>query len=177
MKAKTLGIIEEALLQGLRETGLSFSREARAFAKKLTADRTFRHLVESTTSIKELFLNVTVAEFLVQCKKTPEPSKEGLHELLRQIPTVAYQLRSGILKGVKQMATELPRKRGGGPKPRIGTPAEKNQACAQIAALIGQGVKTREAIARVARSARAASMPSAPCASSSPLRWGVSSAQ
>lgn len=154
MQAKTLRIIEEALVQGLREAGVSLRREERAFARKLTSDKTFRRLVDSPDSAKELFLNVMVAEFLVGCKKSPELSPEKLDELLQQVPTIAYDLRAGILKGVQQMAKQLPRKRGGGPKPRLATPAEKNQACAQIAALIGQGVKTSEAIARVARSAR-----------------------
>jgi uncharacterized protein YoaH (UPF0181 family) len=82
------------------------------------------------------------------------PSPEKLDELLQKIPAIAYEVRSGLLQGVQQIAKQLPRKRGGGPKPRLATPAEKNQACAQIAALIGQGVKSREAIARVARSVR-----------------------
>ncbi|MFY9559084.1 MAG: hypothetical protein WAQ52_02515 [Terriglobales bacterium] len=154
MKAKTLGIIEEALVQGLREAGVSFRREERAFARKLTSDKTFQRLADSPDSAKDLFLNAMVAAFLVSCKKSPEPSPEKLNELLQQVPAIAYELRSSILKGVQQMAKQLPRKRGGGPKPRLATPAEKNQACAQIAALIGQRVKSSEAIARVARSAR-----------------------
>jgi hypothetical protein len=154
MKARTLGIIEEALVRGLREAGVSFGREERAFARRLTSDKTFRRLMDSPDSVKALLLNMLVAEFLVGCKKSPEPSAEKLDELLRQVPAIAYDLRSGILKGVQQIAKQLPRKRGGGPKPRLATPAEKNQACAQIAALIGQGVKSSEAVTRVARSAR-----------------------
>jgi uncharacterized protein YoaH (UPF0181 family) len=154
MKAKTLGIIEEALVQGLREAGVSLNREERAFARKLTSDKTFRRLADSPDWTKGVFLNVMVAEFLVSCRKDPEPSPKKLEELLRTIPAIAYELRSGLLQGVQQIAKQLPRKRGGGPKPRLATPAEKSQACAQIAALIGQGVKSSEAIARVARSVR-----------------------
>jgi len=154
MKAKTLGTIEEALVRGLREAGVSLSREERAFARKLVSDRTFRRLSDSPDSAKGVFLNIMVAEFLISCKKSPEPSREKLEELLQKVPAIAYELRSGILQGVQQIAKQLPRRRGGGPKPRLATPAEKNQACAQVAALIGQGVKTSQAIARVARSIR-----------------------
>ncbi len=77
-------------------------------------------------------------------KRLPSPPRKKLQEMLARIPGLVYGLRSDLFhKAVKQMATGLPRKRAGGPKPRLGTPTEKNQACAQIAALVGQGVKLR----------------------------------
>ncbi len=44
MKAKTLKLIEEALVGGFREAGLSLSGEARSFVARLTASEQFQRV-------------------------------------------------------------------------------------------------------------------------------------
>jgi hypothetical protein len=155
MKEKTLKRIEEAFVEAFREAAMPLSREAQEFVRWLVANRRFRGLAASPNFAGQFVANTMIAQLLLEYRKAPEPTPEKLQEVLARIPGLVYGLRSDLFqKAVKQMAAGLPRKRAGGPKPRLATPAEKSQACAQIAALVGQEVKLSQAIARVARAAR-----------------------
>ena len=77
--------------------------------------------------------------------REPEPNPDQLEAMVGAIRLLPYQLRKPTIKAAKS----LPHPLGG--RPRVLTPQDGKEICAQIGALLGQGVELRDAVGRMAQ--------------------------
>jgi hypothetical protein len=77
--------------------------------------------------------------------KQPEPSSDQLEALIGGIRLIPYHLRKATIEAAKT----LPHPPGG--RPRVLTPQDGKEICAEIGALIGQGVTLSNAVKRMAQ--------------------------
>ncbi len=77
--------------------------------------------------------------------KEREPSSDQLAAIIGTIRLIPFQLRKATIEAAKT----LPHSPGG--RPRVLTPQDGKEICAQIGALIGQGVKLSDAVKRMAQ--------------------------
>jgi hypothetical protein len=76
--------------------------------------------------------------------REPEPSPEQLEAIVGVIRLLPYQLRKATL----ELGKKLPHSPGG--RPRVLTPQDGREICAQIGALLGQGVSLSDAVRQMA---------------------------
>ena len=76
--------------------------------------------------------------------REPEPDPEQLEAIVGAIRLMPYQVRKATL----ELGKKLPHDPGG--RPRVLTPADGRQICAQIGALLGQGVRLSDAVKQMA---------------------------
>jgi hypothetical protein len=76
--------------------------------------------------------------------REPEPTPEQLEAIVGAIRLLPYQVR----KAVVEVGKKLPHSPGG--RPRVLTPQDGREICAQIGALLGQGVSLSDAVRQMA---------------------------
>jgi hypothetical protein len=88
---------------------------------------------------------------LLDCiENSPEPTPEGLQEMLEKLKSLPFEFRTMMDETFKSIKRNLPHKPGGG-RPSSLTLDQKREACLKVGALIGQGVSFPDALTRVAR--------------------------
>ena len=77
--------------------------------------------------------------------REPEPSPDQLEAMVATIRLMPFQFRKATIEAAKT----LPRAPGG--RPRVLTPQDGKEICAQIGALLSQGVTLTDAVTRMAQ--------------------------
>ncbi len=101
-------------------------------------------------SVQEALAVGVVAGLALSLEDLEEPTPEQLRELLKNVRSLPSSLREPLGAYLKR----LPRREGGGRKPKL-TTEEERQVCAQIGALYSTGVPLRDAFEKVARQFKA----------------------
>jgi len=133
MKPETVQLFRQAVNEGMRSLGFNNWDEGMDFVRSICVKT-----LERLSDPKELDKLLSEA---------PEPSVDELELQLQGIKKFLSRLQNLVLNVAK---TEIPPDHGGRPSV-LGTPKERVRRVQRVLSLIGQGVKTTDAIKRVAR--------------------------
>lgn len=145
LKPATRKQLESALEEELRRiapdaSGADFERVRKVW-------KGFLNLVnQHKLSIEEVLAVGVAAGVALSLEDLEEPTPEQLRELLKGIRSIPSSLREPL----RAYSKRLPRREGGGRKPKL-TTEEERQVCAQIGSLYSTGVPLRDAFEKVSR--------------------------